>query len=151
MARHPRIETFPKIRSALTFYRICAYVTGVLLLLLCAEMVLKFGFGHELEMGGPNGFLALAPADHTTAFNLNLFVLIVHGWFYVVYVFACYRLWSLMRMDFIDFVALALGGVIPFMSFIVEHRTYRRITSYLAERERQQAAEPAAASVPNAR
>ena len=52
--------------------------------------------------------------------NLSTGILIVHGWFYVVYLFADFRLWSLMRWSFTRFLLIALGGVIPFLSFFVE-------------------------------
>ena len=37
----------------------------------------------------------------------------VHGWFYVVYLFSDFRLWSLMRWPFTRFICIALGGVVP--------------------------------------
>jgi hypothetical protein len=40
-----------------------------------------------------------------------------------------------MRMSFTKFVQIALGGVIPFMSFIVEHLITRQVKAYLATRE----------------
>ena len=67
--------------------------------------------------------------------NLSLFILIAHGWFYVVYLFACFRVWSLMRWGFLRFVLLALGGVVPFLSFIMEARVAREVKAYLARRE----------------
>jgi O-antigen ligase len=59
----------------------------------------------------------------------------VHGWFYVVYLFACFRMWSLMRWRFPRFILLALGGVIPLLSFIMETRVARDVRAYLAQRE----------------
>lgn len=44
--------THKQIRGALTFYRICAYLTGILLLALVVEMILKYGFDLELFAGG---------------------------------------------------------------------------------------------------
>jgi integral membrane protein len=131
----PKPEAFPRIRSALSFYRITAYVTGVLLLLLTVEMLLKYLGGVEIEFAGPFGLLALVPEGTATAVNLSTGILIVHGWFYVVYLIADFRLWSLMRWRLGRLLMLAAGGVVPFLSFIVEHRTTREVTSYLAARE----------------
>jgi len=37
---------------------------------------------------------------------------------------------------------LALGGVVPFLSFILEVRTARSVRAYLAEREASEASAP---------
>ena len=140
MALAPKPETFPRIRSALKFYTITAYVTGVLLLLLVVEMLFKYLGGVEIEVGGPFGFLALVPEETATAINLSTGILTVHGWFYVVYLIADYRLWSLMRWDVGRLLLLAAGGVLPFLSFIVERRTSHEVNAYLADREAQTAA-----------
>jgi integral membrane protein len=67
--------------------------------------------------------------------NISLLILIAHGWFYVVYLFACFRLWSLMRWGFPRFILLALGGIVPLLSFIMETRVAREVKAYLAARE----------------
>src|SRR5690554_3695792 len=57
----PKAASFPKIRGALKFYQIASIVTGVMLLLLLAEMILKYGPTHlELFAGGSGGFLWFA-------------------------------------------------------------------------------------------
>ncbi|MGB4138064.1 MAG: DUF3817 domain-containing protein, partial [Microbacterium sp.] len=120
----------------------------------------------ELFLGGSGGFLWFAPVivgDDCQWFslfvpggmgceldsvgdgvNLSLGILVAHGWFYVVYLFACFRVWSLMRWPFLRFILLALGGVVPFLSFIMEARVSRQVKAYLASRE----AADAAASAP---
>ncbi|MDQ6741166.1 MAG: DUF3817 domain-containing protein, partial [Actinomycetota bacterium] len=65
-------------------------------------------------------------------FNISTTVLIVHGWMYVVYLIADFRLWSLMRWPFSRFILIALGGVIPFLSFFLETRIHRQVESELA-------------------
>lgn len=131
--------TVAQIRTALMFYRVMAYVTGVMLLLLTIEMVIRYGFGYMLAAGGTSaatgqafglGFVHVNE-DGTLpligAFNLSLFVLIAHGWLYVVYILADFRLWSLMRWNFMKFVLIALGGVVPFLSFFVEARIAKQV------------------------
>jgi len=68
------------------------------------------------------------------AINLSLGILMVHGWGYVVYLFADFRIWSLMRWSFPKFLLIALGGVIPFLSFFLEVRIVREVKAYLASR-----------------
>ncbi|MHB1171971.1 MAG: DUF3817 domain-containing protein [Lacisediminihabitans sp.] len=145
MALKPKLSDVPQIRGALKFYRVSAYVTGTLLLLLVLEMILKYTpIQREIELGGPHGFLALVPDKTVTAVNLSTGILIAHGWLYVVYLFSDFRVWSLMRWPFSRFIQIALGGVVPFLSFIVEHFITRRANQELAELEA--AAGPATAT-----
>lgn len=132
MPLEPKPADLPRIPGALRLYQVSSIITGVFLLLLCVEVVLKFVLQLELEVGGPNGFLALVARDTVTAFNLSTAILIVHGWFYVLYLFADFRLWSIMRWPFSTFLLIALGGVIPFLSFFLEVRIGNRVKAYLA-------------------
>ncbi|MFB2554737.1 DUF3817 domain-containing protein [Herbiconiux liangxiaofengii] len=136
MALAPKPKDFPRIRGALKFYQVASIITGVLLLLLCVEMLLKYTpLALEVELGGSRGLIALVPEGTVTAVNLSTGILIIHGWFYVVYLFSDFRLWSLMRWPFLRFILIALGGVIPFLSFFLEGRVAREVTTYLAARE----------------
>ena len=87
--------------------------------------------GFEIEGFGSNGFLALVPSDSVTAWNLSLTILIVHGWLYVIYLFASYRLWNIMRWRFLDFLWLALGGIVPVLSFVLESIYTRRVRRFV--------------------
>jgi hypothetical protein len=124
MALTVRTRDIPKIPGAVRLYRVSAYITGVLLLALVAEMILKYTPLHlEMQLGGdgffvPEGTAGKAPGS----FNLSIGILIAHGWLYVLYLFADFRLWSIMRWKPIRFLLIALGGVIPFLSFFVERR-----------------------------
>ena len=135
MPPQPKPADLPRIPGALRLYQVASIITGVMLLLLCAEMLIKYGFGYELELGGPLGFLALVPTGTVTAMNLSTGILIAHGWFYVLYLFSDFRLWSLMRWPFTRFILIALGGVVPTLSFFVEVRVSREVKAYLASRE----------------
>ncbi|WEO76692.1 DUF3817 domain-containing protein [Cryobacterium sp. SO2] len=132
MPLEPKPTDLPRIPGALRLYQVSSIITGVFLLLLCVEVILKFVFQYEIELGGPNGFLALVARDSVTAFNLSTAILIVHGWFYVLYLFADFRLWSIMRWPFPTFLLIALGGIIPFLSFFLEVRIGNRVKAYLA-------------------
>ncbi|GAA5147635.1 DUF3817 domain-containing protein [Microbacterium pseudoresistens] len=151
----PKPSSFPKIRGALKFYQVASIITGVMLLLLVTEMILKYTpIRLELFAGGSGGPLWFAPVvdgaeglvSTGDGLNISLLILIAHGWFYVVYLFACFRVWSLMRWPFLRFIMLALGGVIPLLSFFMEAIVAREVKAYLARREQELAAEPAAAS-----
>ncbi|WP_394280007.1 DUF3817 domain-containing protein [Microbacterium sp.] len=165
MPVQPKLASFPAIRGALKFYQIASVITGIGLLLLLAEMILKYTPLHlELFAGGSGGFLWFAgviagpdcawwslflPGTNECEMtslgdgvNISLLILIAHGWFYVVYLFACFRLWSLMRWGFPRFILLALGGVVPLLSFVMEGRVAREVKSYLAAREERAASAP---------
>ena len=43
--------TEAQIRSALKFYKVLAYMTGTMLLLLCAELIARYAFGQYLFAG----------------------------------------------------------------------------------------------------
>jgi integral membrane protein len=165
------IEQLPQIRTAITSYRVMSWVTGIFLLLLVAEMVLKYSPTHvEVFAFGASGPLALeavvpgAGCQWYSLFvpggmgceitslvegvNISLGILIVHGWIYVVYLFASFRLWSLLRWPFKRLFAMALGGVVPFLSFFVERPMHRIALADLARLEAEKAARSAAAPAP---
>lgn len=120
-----------RVRSSLKWFRRSANVTGVLLLLLAIEIIAKYGFGSELEMLGTEGFLAFVPNDTVVEINLSSGILIAHGWFYVVYLFTCFRVWSLLRWPFWRFLWLASGGLFPVFSFFLERWATRVVEGVL--------------------
>jgi integral membrane protein len=127
--------------AALKFFRISSYVTGIFLLLLCLEMVVRYGFGYDLILGGVNGFLVLEARGidgaglSGTGINMSTAVLIIHGWLYVVYLFAGFRMWSLYRWSFLRFVIIASGGVVPALSFFTENYYTKVARAQLAKAE----------------
>ncbi|WP_298456183.1 DUF3817 domain-containing protein [uncultured Cellulomonas sp.] len=96
-----------KARAALGRYRVMAYITGVMLLVLVVEMVLKYVVG--------------APDDVVRWIE---WVPYAHGWIYVVYLVTVLDLWSKMRWGFGRLAVMVLGGVVPVMSFVVERRVH---------------------------
>ncbi|HEY4613986.1 MAG TPA: DUF3817 domain-containing protein [Citricoccus sp.] len=131
--------THQQIRSALTMYKVCAWITGIMLLLLVVEMIFRYGFNEFLYAGGTTlsgeaNVLSFQPVDSVTdGFNISIAVLIAHGWLYVVYLVAAFRLWSLMRWHGMQLLLIAGGGVVPFLSFIVEKRVHRETLQELRE------------------
>ncbi len=154
MILQPKLVDFPRIRKALSVYKVTSIITGVMLLLLCSVMVMRYVFQVELFVGTPNGFVEFLPTIPAgqeqefarEGFDLFKAILIAHGWFYVVYLISAFMLWSPMRWPFARFLMLALGGVIPFLSFFLEGRTARRVERQLAEIEHEQQTEPSAAT-----
>ncbi len=128
----------------LAVYRVSAIVTGVFLLLLCLMMVFRYGFGVDIELGGPFGFLALQPRDLIVGVNLSTVILIVHGWLYVVYLACDFLLWRLVRLSFLRFLFISLGGIVPLLSFYFEARVPRWVDAALAGSTRPIPAETAA-------
>ena len=131
----PRPVDIPKIPRALRFYQVCSIITGTFLMLLVVEMVLRYGFGYYAELGGPYGFVWLVPYDEVVAVNLSLVVVTVHGWLYVVDLISCYLLWTYMRWTFLQLFWLAMGGIIPLLSFFLESSYTRRVREFLAQKQ----------------
>ena len=122
-----------RLQSALKWYRIAAWITGILLFVLTVEIVANYGFGSEVEMFGEQVVFALVPDGTVQAFNLSQAVLIAHGWFYVVYLFTCFRVWSILRWPFWRFLWLASGGLVPLLSFVIEHFATKTVSAIIAD------------------
>jgi|SRR5690625_4475938 len=139
----PKLHDVPRIRKALKIYMVTSIVTGVMLLMLCAVMVMKYAFGVELFVNTPHGawhFYPTVPLGQEEeyireGFNLFKAILIAHGWFYVVYLVSNFMLWSPMRWPFWRFLVLASGGVVPLLSFFLEGRTAKLVNQTLDNME----------------
>jgi integral membrane protein len=140
----PLPSQIPQIRKVLKFYRASSYITGVFLLLLMITWgIRRLPFlGFDLWLLGPNGFLTLESYGvegeglPTTGLNLTVWILIIHGWLYVVYLIADFRVWTLMRWPVTRFLFIALGGIVPFLSFYTEAKFARLANKELAELEK---------------
>jgi integral membrane protein len=140
----PLPSQIPQIRKVLKFYRVSSYITGVFLLLLMITWgIRRLPFlGYDLWLLGPNGFLTLESYGvageglPTTGLNLTVWILIIHGWLYVVYLIADFRVWTLMRWPVTRFLFIALGGIVPFLSFYTEAKFARLANEELAELEK---------------
>lgn len=101
----PRTGSADPVARRLLAYRVMAYTTGVLLLLLCTSMVLKYGFGEN-------------------ALNWAAYA---HGWLYMVYLVTVVLLGTAVRWRPRRMVLVALAGTIPLMSFVAERSVTREV------------------------
>jgi hypothetical protein len=140
----PQSSQIPRIRSALRFFKVSSYVTGVFLLLLMITWgIRRLPFlGFDLWLGGPNGFITFEDYGvegeglPEVGINLTVLILIVHGWLYVVYLLADFRIWTLLRWPVTRFIFIALGGIVPFLSFYTEARYAKLAQQQLKELEK---------------
>jgi hypothetical protein len=125
------MPTSPELAKSLRFFKIASYVTGIFLLLISVLYGMRLGISADVWIGGPQGPVALAqfsvdPATGdrfgfpTQGFSFTVVSLIIHGWLYVVYLYANFRLWILLRWGIGKFLIIAMGGIVPFLSFFTE-------------------------------
>jgi integral membrane protein len=96
-----------KAEKSLRRYRVAALVTGVMLLILCVELVLKYVVQVGDDVMRWIGWVPFA-----------------HGWIYVLYLVTVMDLWSTMRWGFRRLASMVFAGVVPVMSFVVERRVH---------------------------
>ena len=90
-------------------YRITAYATGVLLLVLMVSVVLHYGFADErLVWIGP-----------------------VHGFLYMGYLVCTAMLGTSVRWSLRRIALVAVAGMIPLMSFVAERSVTREVRAGL--------------------
>lgn len=99
-----------QVETRLIGYRIAAYATGVMLLVLTTSVVLHYGFGDQrLAWSGP-----------------------VHGFLYMGYLVATLLLGTAVRWRPLRMLLIALAGTIPLMSFVAERSVTREVRSQLS-------------------
>ncbi len=102
--------TQTKIAAALLRYRVLAWATGLWLLVLTADVVMKYGFD-----------------VHTPSW-----IAVVHGWVYFAYLLVTIDLAVKVRWPAPRTVGTLLAGTIPFLSFVIEHRRTQQVKSDFA-------------------
>ncbi|MFI6930704.1 DUF3817 domain-containing protein [Streptomyces sp. NPDC050287] len=102
-------------KSVLTRYRVMAYVTGVLLVLLTLGVIAKY----LLDMDGADSFTRV--------------VGIAHGWLYVVYLVFAFDLGSKAKWPVQKQIWVLLAGTIPTAAFFVERKVTRELEARIAE------------------
>src|ERR1700728_1651527 len=94
------------MHAAALRYRVMAYITGVMIIVVCFA-------GIPLQV-----------AAHNTV--ITNYVGTVHGWLYIVYVIVAYILARKLRMGIGPTVLLLLAGTVPIMTFFVERWMNRK-------------------------
>jgi integral membrane protein len=95
------------MRKAALGYRVMAYITGVLIIVVCFV-------GIPLQVAADNTFIVSQIGT-------------VHGYLYIVYVIVAYILAQKLKMKLWPTILLLLAGTIPILTFFVErwmNRTY---------------------------
>lgn len=105
-------EDVPGIRGALVRYRVMAWIVGVLLVVL-------------VLVGMPLKYLA----DNGTVVTWTG---IPHGWLYMVLLITAYDLGRRVKWPWLRLLLIALGGTVPFMSFVAEHYATKDVRARLA-------------------
>lgn len=100
--------------GVLAFYRIMAYVTAVLLILLCAAMVLKYGHFVGLWSEGSS----TQQLGETWTFRIG----VAHGWLYMVYLLVAVIATTQLRAPIGRMLLVLLAGTIPFGAFVAERK-----------------------------
>ena len=93
------------MRLNVTLYRVMAYVTGVVLIVLCVLAVLQIWTNDGAAVN------AVGTA---------------HGLLYIIYLIVSYPLTRRLRLATGPTIAVLLAGTVPVMTFVVEYRIRRR-------------------------
>lgn len=104
-----------KTAASLRRYRVMAWITGVFLLILCVEMLIKY------VLQAPEGVMRWIE-----------WIPYAHGWIYVLYLVTVVDLWGKVRWGFGRLAALVFAGVVPVLSFVVEAKVHREVSARLA-------------------
>ena len=129
----------PTAKSALSFYKVSSFITGIFLLLVVLEMTLKYAFGQTIWSGGDVGFIGLVPNPvddsglPSDGVDISKLLLQIHGILYVVYLFADFRIWRMAELKFLDFLIIAMGGVVPLTSFFIEREYTKKVSLILTK------------------
>ena len=96
-----------KIRASLLFYRIMAYVVGVLLVVLIC-------------VGVPLRYLASDPNLNQLGAQINEPLGVGHGWLYMILLISAVNLGLRVKWTWKRLIVIALAGTVPFLSFVAE-------------------------------
>jgi len=138
----PRPADVPRLRLVLKLFRVSAIVTGVFLLFLVVMMVARYIYHVDISWAPAYGFgftpreIIDEPGSGLT--NVSTVILTTHGWLYVVYMAFNFLLWRFGRWSFARFLFIALGGIIPLLSFFFEFRVPRWVREAIAQAQPQE-------------
>jgi integral membrane protein len=108
--------TAETIEGPLARYRVMAVVTGSVLVIVFLGL-LRYIPGLE------------SPEWIESAFGV---IAQIHGVIYIIYLIACYLLWSKTTWKMTRLFLMALGGIVPLLSFYSERRIAREVAASLS-------------------
>lgn len=108
-------DEIPAVRKALVFYRVMAWVVGILLVVLVmVGMPLKYLAGNNLVVMATG---------------------IPHGWLYMVLLISAYNLGRRVQWPWQRLLIIALAGTVPFLSFVAERYATKDVRRRVAHVE----------------
>ena len=102
------------MNAALTRYRVMAYVVGVTLLVFAVLIVLK------------------VTTDNTRIDDTEQVVAVIHGWLFFIYLITIADLARRVQLTLGRIARMALAGMVPFLSFVMERRVRADVEQVLA-------------------
>ncbi|MBE1565867.1 DUF3817 domain-containing protein [Nonomuraea africana] len=99
------------MESALKPFRVLAYIVGTMLLILCAAIVLRYGFDI------PEPSKIVSP---------------IHGFLYMLYLIAVLNLGMKARWTWGYMLGVMLAGTVPLLSFVIERKVTARVQETIA-------------------
>ncbi|GAA2379559.1 DUF3817 domain-containing protein [Nonomuraea africana] len=99
------------VESALKPFRVLAYIVGTMLLILCAAIVLRYGFDI------PEPSKIVSP---------------IHGFLYMLYLIAVLNLGMKARWTWGYMLGVMLAGTVPLLSFVIERKVTARVQETIA-------------------
>jgi integral membrane protein len=94
------LESPEKIRTALLGYRVLAWATGLWLIALCYEIIMRY----VVKVDDPPTWIG-----------------VVHGWVYFIYLLFTANLAVKVRWPIGKTIGVLLAGTIPLLGIVVEH------------------------------
>lgn len=105
-------EDVQGVRSALTRYRVMAWIVGVLLaVLVLVGVPLKYGWGIDTVVTWTG---------------------VPHGWLYMVLLITAYDLSRRVKWSLWWVIGIMAAGTVPFLSFVAEHFATKDVKRKLA-------------------
>lgn len=103
--------TAQSVHGALLRYRVMAFVVGVTLLVFCAFIIAKYVFSR-----GDDQLVAQ-----------------VHGFLFMVYALVSLDLGMRMRWSWGRMLLMVVAGMVPFLSFVVEHKAVQWVRAEVSD------------------
>lgn len=122
-------EDIPSIRSALTRYRVIAWIVGVVLVILvCVGLPMKY-IWHDDRVVTWTG--------------------VPHGWLYMILIITAVDLGRRVKWPLGRLILIALAGTVPFLSFVAEHNSTKDVRRRIADVQENAADEVVRADLPS--